>query len=159
MDLFFPRAKKRRKARVDVREREVWRSFSLAFIRAKVLNYGCPVLSFAFLRKTEAFLSSFRRQLRKMQNRNTSPSRRARTKKTRLDDAERRDVPLFTQRKSFVARKRLFSRGVCVCALLRFALVKWRAISPQDQDIFYSCKNSFFFSFLAGSVKRFTHPK
>ena len=129
---------------------------SLASYSRKVLNYGCPVLSFVFLRKTEAFCP-LRRQLGKMQNRNTSPSRRSRTKKTRLDGAERRDVPFFTRSKSFVARKRLFSRGACVCALLRFALLSGVLRTPQD--IFYSCKNSFFLLFLAGSVKRFTHPK
>ena len=109
MDLFFPRAKKRRKARVDLREREVSLSLLCAkhrtklsvpanlllFRRKKSFQYWCPP------KKAESL---------------ALPSRRARTKKTRLEDAGRRDVPFFTRTKS-LSRGRDSFRAACVCAL------------------------------------------
>ena len=110
VDLFFPRAKKRRKARVDLREREVSLSLLCAkhrtklsvpanlllFRRKKSFQYWCPP------KKAESLVAL--------------PSRRARTKKTRLEDAGRRDVPFFTRTKS-LSRGRDSFRAACVCAL------------------------------------------
>jgi len=115
VDLFFPRAKKRRKARVDVRE------------RCKSLSRGTSFLASFFFTHSKCSLFVFRRQLlhtpprgafqKKKQNRNALPSRRARTKKTRLDDAERRDVPFFARRKRVLSWKETsFARAVFVHA-------------------------------------------
>ena len=54
---------------------------------------------------------------KKKQNRNALPSRRAGKKKTRLDDAERRDVPFFARRKRVLSWKETsFARAVFVHA-------------------------------------------
>jgi hypothetical protein len=50
----------------------------------------------------------------KKQNRIAALLGRSRTKKTRLEDAERRDVPFFTRRKRVLRKETsFFARGVC----------------------------------------------
>jgi len=68
----------------------------LLFRRKKSFQYWCPP------KKAESLVAL--------------PSRRARTKKTRLEDAGRRDVPFFTRTKS-LSRGRDSFRAACVCAL------------------------------------------
>jgi len=117
VDLFFPRAKKRRKARVDVRERckslSRGASFlaSLFFLRTQNAEFVC------FSKATSTHTPREELFRKKKQNRNALPSRRARTKKTRLDDAERRDVPFFARRKRVLSWKETsFARAVFVHA-------------------------------------------
>jgi len=132
VDLFFPRAKKRRKARVDVRERckslSRGASFlaSLFFLRTQNAEFVC------FSKATSTHTPREELFRKKKQNRNALPSRRARTKKTRLDDAERRDVPFFARRKRVLLGKRRLSRARCLCTRL-----VWRELSPIEKDIYF----------------------
>jgi len=111
VDLFFPRAKKRRKARVDLREREV----SLAFMRETGNEIECASKSSSFSKeeKLPILVPTEKSRI----SRCASVETRANEKnETRRRGTSRRTF--FYANKKFVARKRLFSRGVCVRAIL-----------------------------------------
>ena len=110
VDLFFPRAKKRRKARVDLRER----SFSLAFMRETPNEIECASKSSSFSKEEKLPILV---PTEKSRISRASVETRANEKnETRRRGTSRRTF--FYANKKFVARKRLFSRGVCVRAIL-----------------------------------------
>ena len=101
----------------------------LTFASGASLSRGGRVFSLLFFLRTQNAVCLFFEgnfythpprgafQKKKKQNRNALPSRRARTKKTRLDDAERRDVPFFARRKRVLSWKETsFARAVFVHA-------------------------------------------
>ena len=115
----------------------------LTFASGASLSRGGRVFSLLFFLRTQNAVCLFfegnfythpREELfrKKKQNRNALPSRRARTKKTRLDDAERRDVPFFARRKRVLLGKRRLSRARCLCTRL-----VWRELSPIEKDIYF----------------------
>jgi hypothetical protein len=112
VDLFFPRAKKRRKARVDLREREV----SLSLLCAKHRTKLSVPANLLFFRRKKSFQYMVPTEKSRISRCASVETRANEKNETRRRGTSRRTF--FYANKKFVARKRLFSRGVCVRAIL-----------------------------------------